>query len=85
MERLRRITVSAVPALFGLAVGFLVLYGFGLVIGAYGPGEMPGWTVAAAILVAFVAWYAHRVHVALAHRDPEMMRALNQARERRGF
>jgi hypothetical protein len=54
-------------------------------MGVFTPGELLGWTIVAAVLALLVGWHSHKVHVAIKERDPELMRTLNEAREKRGF
>jgi len=73
------------PSFWALAGGIIALYLFGLVMGVFSPGELLGWTIVAAVLALLVGWHSHKVHVAIKERDPELMRTLNEAREKRGF
>jgi hypothetical protein len=54
-------------------------------MGVFSPDELLGWTIVAAVLAGLVGWHSHKVRVAIKERDPELMRTLNQAREKRGF
>ncbi|MHC4411138.1 MAG: hypothetical protein ACYS0F_19280 [Planctomycetota bacterium] len=73
------------PSFWALAGGIIALYAFGLVMGAFSPDQLIGWTIVAAVLALLVGWHSHKVHVAMRERDPDLMRTLNQAREKRGF
>lgn len=73
------------PSFWAAAGGVLALYAFGLVMGVFDPGQLLGWTIVAAILAVLVVWHSHKVRVAIKERDPELMRSLNKAREKRGF
>lgn len=73
------------PVFWGLSIGVICLYGFGLVMGAFRPWELMNWTILVLVLGVLVAFHVRRIHQALEAHDPEMMRALAQARERRGF
>ena len=85
LEQLRKIANIIGPWFWGLAGGVIALYLFGLIMGVFTPEELLGWTIVAAILALLVGWHAHKVHVAIDQRDPEMMRAVNEAKEKRGF
>ena len=74
---------------FVLLVGFAYLgfYVFGIVMGAFGPGEIPIFTVIAFVVV--VAGVVHVLRAKKAVEDPderhERMREQHDQRERRGF
>jgi hypothetical protein len=76
-------------ALLLLALGFVVLFGYQVVLGALGPAEVVSISIAAAALTAVFVIHQVRVYRALhdhshpAHED--LMRGLHVHRERRGF
>jgi uncharacterized membrane protein (DUF485 family) len=76
-------------ALLLLALGFVVLFAYQVVMGAVGPAEVVLVTIAAAVLATAFVIHQVRVHRALhdhGHRDhAELMRGLHVHRERRGF
>jgi uncharacterized membrane protein (DUF485 family) len=76
-------------ALLLLALGFVVLFGYQVVLGALGPGEVAAISIAAAVLAVVFVIHQVRVYRALhdhGHRDhAELMRGLHVHRERRGF
>jgi hypothetical protein len=84
-EKLNKAMNYIGPSFWALAGGIIALYAFGLVMGVFNPGELIGWTIVAAVLALLVGWHSHKVHVAIQERDPELMRSLNEAREKRGF
>lgn len=71
------------------ALGYLVLYGFGLVMGAYSPGELIGFTLVGATALALLLVVGYRRHRALADESDaehaELMREAHDMREKRGF
>lgn len=85
METIRKILTYVGPWFWGLSVGVLALYGFGLVLGVFTPDELWGWTIVAVVLALLVGWHSRKVHTAIANRDPQVMRDLAKERERRGF
>jgi hypothetical protein len=85
MDRFRKVMDIIGPTFWALAGGIVALYLFGLVMGVFSPDELLGWTIVAAVLAGLVGWHSHKVRVAIKERDPELMRTLNQAREKRGF
>lgn len=82
---------TKLPAIGQLAllVGFAYLgfYVFGLVMGVFGPGQIPLFTVIAALVV--VAAVVRLLRARRAVEDPqarhERMREQHELRERRGF
>ena len=75
-------------ALAGL-LGYLVLYVYGLVTGAFSPGELLGFTAIAVVAAVVFGIHAVRVHRAVERPgDPahdEIAQAAHEQRERRGF
>ena len=84
-EKLNTVMNYIGPSFWALAGGIIALYLFGLVMGVFSPGELLGWTIVATVLALLVGWHSHKVHMAIKERDPELMRSLNEAREKRGF
>ena len=70
---------------WALAGGVVALYAFGLVMGVFSPSQLLGWTIVAVVLALLLGWHSHKVHIAIQERDPDLMRSLNEAREKRGF
>lgn len=70
-------------------LGFLGLYVYGIVMGAFSPGELIGFTVVAVVSAALFVLHLLRVHRAM--REPghpehdRLMRGTQEERERRGF
>ena len=64
-----------------LVLAFIVLFAFFAVLGAFSPGEVIVLTLI--VLILTLAWIAHAVWDSR-HRDPHD-RAIDRARERRGF
>lgn len=64
-----------------LALAFIVLFWFFVVLGAFSPGDVIVLTLAVVVLT--LVWVAHAVW-ASRHSDPHD-RAIVRARERRGF
>jgi uncharacterized membrane protein YfcA len=85
MARMRRFLEVVEPWFWALAAGVVILYLFGWMLGAFSPDELLGWTIVAAVLALLLGWHAHKVRTAVDKRDPELMRSLNEAREKRGF
>jgi hypothetical protein len=80
---------SAAAGLWLVALGYVGLYVYCVVIGFFSPGEMIGFGIVAAVLAALFAIRTARVIRAVrdhdAPRHDEMMRALHRQRELRGF
>ena len=72
-----------------LAVGFVVLFGYEVLVGSLAPGEVVGISIAAAVLAVLFTFHQVRVYRALhdhSHPDhSQLMRGLHVHRERRGF
>jgi hypothetical protein len=68
-------------------IGTVVLYGFFVVVATVPPGEVAAVTVVVGALAAIFTLRNVRVAAQLAHRggDPQLRRARNRTRERRGF
>jgi hypothetical protein len=85
MESVLRLAYAFWP----LAVGYLVMYVFGLIMGMYAPWELTGLTFIAVVLAVAYTLHAHRVQRAIRdHDDPSheaLMEKLHDYRERRGF
>jgi hypothetical protein len=69
------------------ALAYLGLYGFGLVMGVYTPGEVPYFTIPAVLMAAGCTLHALLRRRALKRYgyDREAMREAQQRREERGF
>jgi hypothetical protein len=71
------------------ALAYLGFYVFGLVMGAYGPGDVMGFTAIAALAVAGFAGYAviddYRSKHGGSELEPELVHELRDQRERRGY
>jgi hypothetical protein len=70
-----------------VAVGTVVLYGFFVVLATISPGQVAAVTVVVGALAAIFTIRNVRLAAELADRggDPQLRRALNRIRERRGF
>jgi hypothetical protein len=83
MQRAAQVTYAFWP----LAVGYLVMYVFGLIMGMYAPWELTGLTFVAVVLAVAYAVHSHRVNRAVRdHTDPNhdaLMEKLHDYRERR--
>jgi hypothetical protein len=68
-------------------IGTVVLYVFFVVVAPISPGEVAGVTVVVAALAAILTVRNLRVTAQLVNRggDPQLRRARNRIRERRGF
>ncbi len=68
-------------------IGTVVLYGFFVLLATISPGQVAAVTAAVATLAAILTVRNLRVAAQLADRggDPQMRRARNRIRERRGF
>ena len=83
MGVIRRLRLS-----FWVAViGTIVLYGFFVVLATISPGQVAAATVVVGALAAIFTLRNVRVAALLADRggDPQLRRARNRTRERRGF
>jgi hypothetical protein len=76
-------------ALWLLALGFVVLFGYEVAIGSLAPGEVAGISIAAGVLVLLFTIHQVRVYRALHdHGHPaheQLMQGLHVHREKRGF
>jgi tetrahydromethanopterin S-methyltransferase subunit C len=76
-------------AMWLLALGFVVLFGYEVLIGSLAPAEVVGISIAAGVLAILFTIHQVRVYRALhdhSHPDhPELMRGLHVHREKRGF
>jgi hypothetical protein len=70
-----------------VVIGTVVLYGFFVVLATVPPGQVAAVTVVVAALAAIFTLRNLRVAAQLADRggDPQLRRARNRTRERRGF
>jgi heme O synthase-like polyprenyltransferase len=68
-------------------IGTVVLYGFFVLLATISPGQVAAVTAVVATLAAILTVRNLRVAAQLADRggDPQMRRARNRIRERRGF
>jgi TRAP-type C4-dicarboxylate transport system permease large subunit len=77
------------PAILATGLGIVALYVFALMLGAFGPSELPAISVVVALVLVMFAVHAMRLRREL--REPnapghdELMRSLHKLRERRGF
>jgi hypothetical protein len=80
---------TAATGLWLLALGYVGLYVYCVVIGFFDPGEMVAFgIVALALAVLFTVRTLRVIHAVRDHDAPrheEMMRALHRQRELRGF
>lgn len=81
---------QGLSSLFWLAVlGFLALYVYGLVMGAFSPGELIGFTALAIAATVGLAIHQLRVRHAMEARDDpahnDVARRMHSRRESRGF
>jgi hypothetical protein len=73
-------------ALLTLAAGFVALFVFFAVLGAFSPAETIAVSIVAALLALAFAVHLYRVRHALSDRGgTDLHRTLNMLRERRGF
>lgn len=69
-----------------LALGYLGLYVYGLVMGVFSPGEMVGFTVVAVVIAVLYAVRVIRVRRAMRdHNHDELMKGVHHSRETMGF
>jgi hypothetical protein len=70
-----------------VVIGTVVLYGFFVVLATVPPGQVAAVTVVVGALAAILTLRNLRVAAQLADRggDPQLRRARNRIRERRGF
>jgi len=70
-----------------VAIGTVVLYGFFVVVATISPGQMAAVTAVVGALAALFTLRNVRLAAQLADRggDPQIRRAVNRMRERRGF
>jgi hypothetical protein len=70
-----------------VVTGTLVLYGFFVILATISPGEVAAVTAVVAALAAIFTLRNLRLAAQLADRggDPQLRRAVNRMRERRGF
>ncbi len=77
---------NATVAFWLLALGYLGFYFYGLLMGVFSPGQMLGFSVAAAILAALFIVHSVRLRNAMREGDRgELVRGVHRYRERRGF
>jgi hypothetical protein len=76
----------ALPMWLGV-LGVIVIYVFFVVVASVPPAQVAAVTILVAVLTVLFALRSMRVGSELADRggDPSVRRALNRARERRGF
>lgn len=70
-----------------VVIGTVVLYGFFVVLATIPPGQVAAVTMVVGGLAAIFTLRNVRAAAELAHRggDPQLRRAVNRIRERRGF
>jgi hypothetical protein len=70
-----------------VVIGTVVLYGFFVVLATIPPGQVAAVTIVVGGLAAILTLRNVRLATELAHRggDPQLRRAVNRIRERRGF
>ena len=70
-----------------VVIGTVVLYGFFVVLATIPPGQVAAVTMVVGGLAAIFTLRNVRLAAELAHRggDPQLRRAVNRIRERRGF
>jgi hypothetical protein len=72
-----------------LALGYVVLFGYEVLVGSLAPGEVVGISIVAAVLAILFTIHQVRVYRALHdHGHPahaQLMRGLHVHREKRGF
>ncbi len=73
------------PWFWALSAGVIGLYLFGLLMGAFSPGQLWAWTALVIVLGVLSVRHSITVRRALREGDPELRRAEGRARESRGF
>jgi hypothetical protein len=81
-----RVLSKATIVFWLLAIGYLSFYAYGLVMGVVTPGQMAGFSAAAAVLATMLVVHSIRLRHAMHDgKHGELLRSVQRYREKRGF